>query len=232
MLPTSNDNGHPLADRFRRHIRQTRFPCVGAKSALARGRMEIMVARDIGSSWDDLRIYQALFNFARAYRRRPRPYQSFVVIFDARRPLSDIAFERLLWTRLQSLTDKDAWHGQHHARGLSDDPVDPRFALSFAGEGFFVVGLHPGAGRRSRRFDRPVLVFNPHDQFETLRREGVYEKLRAKILARDLALSGSENPMLARHGEASGARQYSGRVVEDTWTCPFHRPAGPTSLAA
>jgi len=27
--------------------------------------------------------------------------------------------------------------------------------------------------------------------------------------------------MLARHGEASPAAQYSGRVVDEDWVCPF-----------
>jgi FPC/CPF motif-containing protein YcgG len=67
------------------------------------------------------------------------------------------------------------------------------------------------------------MVFNLHDQFERLRQEGAYEKLRGTILARDVVQSGSVNPMLARHGEASEARQYSGRAVEAEWACPFRR---------
>ena len=65
------------------------------------------------------------------------------------------------------------------------------------------------------------MVFNLHDQFETLRAEGRYDKLSASILGRDLAVAGSVNPMLANHGSVSGARQYSGRVVETGWRCPY-----------
>ena len=54
-------------------------------------------------------------------------------------------------------------------------------------------------------------MFNLHSQFEALREHGTYEKMRAAITERDIAFSGSRNPMLKRHGEASGARQYSGR---------------------
>jgi len=89
-----------------------------------------------------------------------------------------------------------------------------------------VVGLHPRASRRARRFAAPALVFNLHDQFERLRADGRYETLRRTILARDLAFSGSLNPMLARFGEVSEARQYSGRAVEPGWSCPFHRGEG------
>ena len=65
------------------------------------------------------------------------------------------------------------------------------------------------------------MVFNLHDQFERLREEGRYEKLRATILDRDVAVAGSLNPMLSRHGETSEARQYSGRDVGNDWECPF-----------
>jgi len=45
--------------------------------------------------------------------------------------------------------------------------------------------------------------------------------MRERILERDIDLAGSLNPMLARHGEVSEARQYSGRLVADDWSCPF-----------
>jgi len=94
---------------------------------------------------------------------------------------------------------------------------------SFGEEAFFIVGLHPRASRPARRFERPVLVFNLHDQFEQLREQGRYERMRAKIIERDVALAGSPNPMLARHGTISEARQYSGRnVAEAGWVCPFN----------
>ena len=104
---------------------------------------------------------------------------------------------------------------------MSDDPDDPHFSLSFGGEGFFVVGLHPQASRPARRFQRPALVFNLHDQFEQLRASGRYDKLRSTIIDRDVALAGAPNPMLARHGTISEARQYSGRAVDNDWVCPF-----------
>lgn len=84
-----------------------------------------------------------------------------------------------------------------------------------------MVGLHPGASRPARQFERPVMVFNLHDQFERLRQDQRYERLRASILERDLTLAGDINPMLARHGETSEASQYSGRQVGKDWECPF-----------
>lgn len=216
-----DDSEHPRAQAFREFIQDPPFPCVGAKSALSRGRMKIIVARDITSGWDDMRIYPALLAFIARYRTSPDLFQSFAVVFEGPERISEEAFEASLWDRAQSLSDKDSWLGQPYDTAVADDPDNPHFSLSFGGEAFFVVGLHPGASRPARRFTSPVMVFNLHAQFERLRAEGRYEKLRASILQRDEALAGSVNPMLARHGESSEARQYSGRQVGADWRCPF-----------
>ena len=197
------------------------FPCVGAKAALARGTLEVLAARDIRSAWDDVRIHDRLLNFASDYRCNPGLFRSLAIVFEQPENLSETAFERLLWTRVQSLSDKDVWRGQDYDPAVSHDPDNPHFSLSFGGEAFFVVGLHPCASRPARRFPHPVMVFNLHAQFETLRAQGKYEGMREKIMVRDEALAGSRNPMLARHGVSSEAPQYSGRIVDQDWQCPF-----------
>lgn len=197
--------------------------------------MRFVVGKDIRSAWDDLRILPSLLDLAASYRADPALFQSLVVLFeqdgDIGPPQDEPAFEAGLWARLQSLTDKDEWLGQTPDPRVSHDPDDPHFSLSFGGEAFFVVGLHPHASRPARRFDRPALVFNLHDQFEQLRAQGRYEKLRDAIIARDVALAGVPNPMLARHGTVSEARQYSGRAVDAEWRCPFRGRAGAQNAA-
>ena len=221
-MPLSiDDRDHPRAEAFRAFVKDPPFPCVGAKSALSKGRLEIVVARDITSGWDDLRIYPALLDFTARFRAKPDLFQSFAVVFEGPGDLSEEGFERSLWARAQSLSDKDAWLGQPYDATVASDPANPHFSLSFGGEAFFIVGLHPRASRPARRFSSPVLVFNLHAQFERLRAEGRYEKLRDSILQRDETLAGSRNPMLARHGEMSEARQYSGRAVDGDWLCPL-----------
>ena len=231
MLKPCNDSAHPLAERFRAFVKSPEFPCVGAKSALSRDRMRFVVGKDIGSGWDDLRILPNLHDLAASYRAEPELFQSLVVLFEQDRALDEPAFEDNLWARLQSLTDKDEWLGQRPDPRVSHDPDDPHFSLSFGGEAFFVVGLHPHASRPARRFERPALVFNLHDQFEQLRAQGRYEKLRESIIARDVALAGEPNPMLARHGTVSEARQYSGRLVDPEWRCPFRGRGGDQHAA-
>lgn len=221
MLPFIPDHHHPLAERFLAFIAGAEFPCVGAKAAANREGIRFVVARDFGSAWDDLRIMPGLLDIARRYRADPIPFQSLVVLFESGAPGDEQGFEKQLWARLQSLSDKDQWLGQRPDPRVAHDPDDPHFAMSFGGEAFFVVGLHPRASRPARRFETAAMVFNLHDQFERLRAEGRYEKLRGTILERDRKLAGSINPMLGQHGTISAARQYSGRVVDESWRCPF-----------
>ena len=212
------------ADQFRAMIADTAFPCVGAKSAAARGMLQVIQARDITSAWNDLQITHDLLEWSWRYKDEREGLRSFAVIFAGPQDLTEREFEAAMWQRLQSISDKDHWLGQQPDERVSGDPDDPHFSLTFGGEAYFVVGLHPNASRPARRFAHPTLVFNLHDQFERLREEGRYERMRDKIIERDVALSGTPNPMLAQHGEASAARQFSGRAVTDDWRCPFRDP--------
>lgn len=231
MLKPLSQPDHPLAIAFQDFIRDSRFPCVGAKSALGRDQMRFVIGRDIRSGWDDMAIYPNLLDLARSYRKEPALFQSLAVLFTQDSGLDEEEFENNLWQRIQSLSAKDEWLGQDHDPRVSSDPDDPHFSLSFGGEAFFVVGLHPAASRPARRFERPALVFNLHDQFEQLRAQGRYETLRSAILTRDVALAGDENPMLARHGSVSEARQYSGRLVGSDWVCPYSGREGSANVA-
>ncbi len=215
-----------LAGSLRAHVEEPDFPCVGAKAALARGTLNIVPAWSLDSAWDDLRIHDALLDWSQEYRRNPGEFRSLAVVFEGPRELDEHAFERLLWDRLQSLADKDDWLGQPYDQRVSSDPDDPHFSLSFGGEGYFVVGLHPNASRPARRAPYPTLVFNLHDQFERLRQRNRYERMRERIIDRDVAIAGAPNPMLSRHGKSSEARQYSGRAVDAQWSCPFRDPRG------
>ena len=225
--PAENPGQDPdLAGELSAWIADRAFPCVGAKSALARGTLKVVAARDITSAWTDVAIHDVLLHWAWEYRKDPEGLRSLAVVFEGPLDLGESDFEAHLWTRIQSLADKDAWRGQPYDQRVSADPESPHFSLSFGGEAFFVVGLHPHASRPARSFGRPTMVFNLHDQFERLREEGRYETMRRKILDRDEELAGDINPMLARHGETSEAGQYSGRHVPPDWVPPFEDKRG------
>lgn len=220
-----------IANRFENFIKEADFPCVGAKSALAKRQMTAYVGRDIESAWDDVNIARELIDFAHDYAATGTLFRTFVCIFPESRALTEIEFEEALWARIASLRAKDEWMGQPYDEGVEPDPSSPKFSLSFGGQAFFAVGLHPGASRPARRFDHPAVVFNLHDQFERLRADGRYEPMRARIIERDVALAGTENPMLSRFGEVSEARQYSGRLVGPDWECPYPGPEGDDDAA-
>ncbi len=208
------------ADALETFISAADFPCLGAKAALAHSQIRMIDAGDLQSAEHDQAIVARLQRFA-SHAEADTLFVSFVVLFAPAPVLSEKAFEQALWQRLQSMhaIDRRQFDWDPH---VSCDPKSAHFSLSVGGKGFFVIGLHPGASRPARRFRQPALVFNLHSQFEILRSDGRYEKLREAILARDIALAGSPNPMLSVHGKDSQARQYSGREVEAGWACPFH----------
>jgi FPC/CPF motif-containing protein YcgG len=207
---------------FSEFVGDPRFPCLAAKTTARPDHEDLRVYGRLGSVTASDALAADLARFAREARAANR-FSAFVAIFTGRPPASERAFERHLWAQLQLLHERDdpdaGWDS-----AVSADPQDPRFSFSFAGSAFFVVGLHPRSSRLARRFRYPALVFNPHAQFERLRREGRFERLRDLIRARDLALQGSLNPSLSDFGERSEAEQYSGRhATEGPWRCPFHR---------
>jgi FPC/CPF motif-containing protein YcgG len=212
------DRGNARA-KFLDRISRPAFPCVGAKSALAQQGIEFFEGDDLRDGADDRALLGQLQRFA-ASADPDALFISFVALFPRTPRLDEAAFEQALWERLQALHDLDARSFDWDA-SVSSDPRSPQFSMSLGGRAFYVIGLHPDASRKARRFGCAALVFNLHSQFETLREDGRYDKLRAAIIGRDIAFSGTANPMLAGHGEASEARQYSGREVGAQWRCPF-----------
>ena len=195
------------------------FPCVGAKSAAAHEGIEFFEAGDLRAAGHDAWLLAAVQDFA-GKAAADALFVSFVALFPDTPPLDETGFERALWQRLQALHALDA-NAFAWDPNVSSDPASPQFSMSLGGRAFYVIGLHPVSSRKARRFGCAALVFNLHSQFETLREDGRYEKMQAAITERDIAYSGSRNPMMAVHGSDSEARQYSGRQVGAEWRCPF-----------
>lgn len=215
--------------RFERKLAAPDFPCAGAKAALARGSLHFQAGGSLLSDAHDARLIEGLQRFAEE-QPEDAVFVTHAILFPETPRLDEAAFEAALWSRVQALHALDRLRFDWDPT-VSSDPQSPHFSLSLGGRAFFVIGLHPGASRSSRRFDTTALVFNLHSQFETLRDSGRYDKLRKTILERDAAYSGSPNEMLAVHGEQSEARQYSGREVSEDWRCPFAPGAGDGARA-
>ena len=210
-------------------IRARDFPCVGAKAALVRGALDMETLGSLLSNDDDMALWLALAKFAETLDPGAAVVQSFAVSFPDTPKLSEIAFERALWDRINGLHYIDTQMGQGWSKDTEADPQSNNFSLSVAGESFFVIGLHPGASRPARRFDHACLVFNSNAQFAKLREDGRYYQMQSIIRERDEKLAGSINPMLRDFGQGSEAAQYSGRLVGEDWECPFSKRA-PVNL--
>ena len=196
------------------------FPCVGAKSALKKQRMTFAEYSSIDEKSVVSDLCQRLQEFSEAYPEPGASPVSFVALF-AGAFEDEFSFETALWKLLQAMHGHDRINFKWDST-VGGDPTRNDFSFSVAGRAFFVVGLHPAASRMSRRAPFPCLVFNFHNQFETLKASGKYQSMQTAVRMRDVQLQGSINPVLARFGEASEARQYSGRAVETSWQCPFH----------
>ncbi|MBB5938983.1 guanitoxin biosynthesis heme-dependent pre-guanitoxin N-hydroxylase GntA [Streptomyces zagrosensis] len=210
------------AERFTAWLESDRFTCLGALAALHRGEL---VVRDYGRLTGETEVRALHADLTAFVERRLAPgtdpgFHSFAALFAASTVRDEAEFERVLWGLLQALHERDRTRHEY-APDVSSDPGSPSFGFSVAGHPFFVVGLHPGATRISRRSPIPTVVFNSHRQFARLKESGVYQGLRTRIRAREVRLQGSVNPMLAEHGERSEAPQYSGRFQSPHWSCPF-----------
>ena len=209
-----------IREQFRAWILDAEYPCLGAKAAFNSDTHEVHVySQLLGSTAElarDLRAFAGIEN--------PGEYATFVAIFRESNLRSEADFERQLWRQLRRLHEIDAekWDAT-----VSSDPRDPHFSFSFAGQAFYVIGVHPNSSRLARRFPWTTLVFNPHEQFQRLRSDGKWKRMQRTIRERDTELQGSINPMLSDFGERSEAPQYSGRTVDADWEppigkCPFH----------
>lgn len=193
------------------------YPCLGAQSVVRGDRLTVRVYEELDTPaaarllLQDLRMFDSEVDLNDGFA-------SFIAVFRGPQISDEQHFERILWSQLRRLheVDDEPWNDQ-----VSRDPEDEHFAFSVAGSAYFVVGMHPTASRDARRAANPTLVFNPHEQFTTLRASGHFLRMRDLIRDRDRQFQGTINPMVSDHGATSEARQYSGREVGRGWQAPF-----------
>jgi FPC/CPF motif-containing protein YcgG len=211
---------HVAHDAFREWVLNPEFSCLAGRSALNRltyrfGAYEQLDDQDVTAG-----LARDLYAFATERAGFRSDFTTFVAVFRGDRELDERAFEARLWSQLQRLHDLDARYHAWDERVVSN-PGDADFSFSVAGTAYFVVGMHPQASRRARRFAWPALAFNAHEQFEQLRKSGTLTGLQQQIRQREIALDGSINANLSEYGHTPEAQQYSGRATGAGWTCPF-----------
>ncbi len=212
-------NNQLILEEYIDFLTKRDFPCVAARAAAEREQVKGFIATHMACPRHDEEILKFLYDFIDRYREMPTPFQSAAVIFN--NPVaSEEEFERLFWQRLQALADLDANVYKYDNR-VNADPRSVEFSFSLKEEAFFIIGLHPMSSRPSRRFKYPALVFNPHAAFSSLRQANTYDKMKNIVRKRDMAYSGSINPMLDDFGNSSEVYQYTGKKYNNSWECPL-----------
>ena len=214
------ETDYEIIETYLTSISTKEFPCVAAKEAVARQQVSCFVAGHMACPADDCAILHFIYSFIDKYRSEKDIFHSAAVIFRKPDIFNEDMFESLMWEKLQSLSDLDAQRYGYDKR-VSPDPFSEKFSFSVKEEAFFILGLHPKSSRITRQFSYPVLVFNPHAQFEKLRETTQYTKLKNIVRKRDIAYTGSINPMLDDFGSSSEVYQYSGKQYDQAWACPL-----------
>ena len=210
-----------IIEEYKSFISSKTFSCIAAKAALGREQIHTLVLPHIACPAHDQAILEFLYSFIDSYRQSDELYHSATIIFEQPGQLNESMFEEFFWQRLQSISDLDSKQYGYDNR-VSIDTSSPDFSFSIMKEAFFIIGLHPGSSRPTRRFKYNAIVFNPHAQFEKLRESNKYDNLKYAVRKREVAIAGSINPMLHDFGEASEVYQYSGRKYNSEWKCPLN----------
>ncbi len=206
---------------FRAFLHDPDFPCLGAKSIVNQLSYRFALYPAMNDPESTRELLADLYRFIEERDSIEGEFNSYIACFRDPKVTTPKEFEDLLWQQLLALHKADA---RHHswAHGVSSDPAAPGFSFSIGGQAFFIVGLSPNSERWARRFPWPVVVFNDHGQFERLREQHRFERLKNQIRERDTKLHGAPNEMLTDFGAHSEARQYAGRQVGPEWQCPVH----------
>lgn len=192
-------------------------PCLMAQSVVADNTVETIVLEN--NSFKDIKKLYAFIEDS-VLKKDPHSnvFTSLIAVFPEVEIVEVEEFELFLWDVLHKLNAMDTYDWDP---SVSEKLHDNNYSFSLAGTAFYIVGMFPNSPRKARRMPYVSLVFNLHSQFEKLREMGAFDQVKKRIRRRDKNLQGSINPMLKDFGTASEAMQYSGKIVDEQWKCPF-----------
>src|SRR5690606_22674379 len=96
----------PPGQLMRDFIADPAFPCVGAKSALNKGRMQLQEFGVLGDRAITPALHAALLQYARDYPAPGTVPVTFIAAFK-RELMDEHSFEQRLWRQLQALHEHD-----------------------------------------------------------------------------------------------------------------------------
>jgi hypothetical protein len=210
-------------DMLRAHILGPNFPCVGSRAAFSHCTYRVGFYKTLGHESSAAVLGRDLRRFNEEMAQHgEEAFCSFVSLYKYPQNTSEEDFETLLWRQLQLLHEMDTAPWDPH---YSPDPQSNEFGYSFGGKAFFVVGMHSGASRLSRRLGYAALIFNPESQILRLMQHGQLDNFTRAVRKRDVRYQGNINPSIpADVGTTGGeARVTSGMAhpAGEPWTCPF-----------
>lgn len=182
-----------------------------AKAVAKTGRLSLTSANEKTTTTETLGI---IYTFIKHYRENSKKLSSLIIELDYKGLESFSSTENCFWNFIKKLSDADKAHFEHDPR-VSNDSWSNYYSYSLMEEAFFLLLLHPKSPRLARRYYKAAIVFNLHDQFEALRKNEKFFRIRDLIRNRDQLLQGEDNPMLDDYGKGSEVYQYTGRHYHD-----------------
>lgn len=207
---------------FKGHVTSPSFPCFPGTRVFKEHLERFALYTDLNSNEElDILCFD-FYEYLKEYRKgKPGNDLTFIACFEKPIPRSENEFCMKLWRLLKKISDKDQ---QYHkwAEGVSPNTNDKNFAFSFGGISMYMSGFHPFSSRFARRFPYMALVLNTHEQFDMLKTQGTFEKIKNAIRLKDAKLNGKYNPSLTDFGMRSEAEQYDGKDHKGNFHCPVH----------
>jgi uncharacterized protein len=208
------------ADQFCSWAGHPDFVCVGANAAFKTGNFRMAVTdAEIGSSDASIAIGIACELFLKDLSSLKPPYRPLVILFGASPGYTDQEYSAAFWSAIQRTTNADA--SMYPATSEVDvDPESPRFGFSFCERGWFANFSTPSSKLLGRRSPVPALILNLQENFELLRKVGLFNSVRQKNADRQMQLQGFTNPFVADLGSSV---DQTAQVTSVPRCCPFHR---------
>jgi FPC/CPF motif-containing protein YcgG len=210
---------NPFKIHLSSHILETNFPCIMAKAVVNKGFFHTFSLPNLNTGSVKTAL-KNLHNFISEMHTKKARLSSCVIVIEDEKLNDFPVFENKFWSFLKELNSLDK-KSHKPDPSVDADPTSSKFSFSIKSESFFIIALHPESPRWARRFKYPAIVFNPHKQFEELRENGTYKKVRDLIRKKDKLLQGNENPMLQNFGEKSEVYQYLGKIYSDFEPVPL-----------
>lgn len=209
-----------LVNGLRNYIGEKSFPCIMAKALLKQGILRTCLIKNFDDVREQGETLKEIYRFIEIFKQDRNKLCSFMIFAEDEKLKNFGYFEESFWKFLSSLSQIDHQTFPHD-QSVSSDPTKPNFSYSLGSEAFFILALHPQSERIARRFHTPVIVFNPHFQFEKMRSNGVFKKIRNTIRKRDLLLQDGPNSMLEDFGVKSEVYQYLAKSYHENDSIPL-----------